>query len=388
MNNINSTGNFLNDLDLAIQLSQIESQNSDSYSKDLEKALQLSKAEAEAASIELPSLTDKQREATQGKDPQYSLWFASRAEGYHQLGDTWTDEDLQNMFIQGLLRFYIHEVTGYRFDYEYDRHEGRLGHEIYAMTKMTNFSFLEKTFSIVKELSRQEMVDYARVLKRLIQRFCDAHPDLIRLGGLFQKKKIELEKLSSFMEKNAGQNDELVKKALQLDKEIEVMQQIIYHWIVDGMQKLKDFMKDKTPQIVVDQFLPSSPQFFKSKKYSLEPFQINKLPVVKKVALDDLLTAKPEGQEILDATSWPQLFSLRFRFGTLGFPSEHAEGALLALMAKKGHSLLIQGNRNFLVEIREATESDPHIMANFCKRLHSQLTDAAEHMSQGSSSKA
>lgn len=272
-----SSGNFSQDLERAMGLSLAPS------SKD-EK--QLTNEEIEA--VTLAPLTEKQREATLGRGSQYSLWFRSKCALYHRSGDSWNYKELQLMFMQGLLRHYISEETGYQFDYNYAMWQDEtLSNSQISTYDMGNFAFIQHTFLRKESLSPKEALQFATILRLLIERFCDQNSDLLRLGAIFQKKKIELEKFPD--------ND----NPLQLDREVEMIQQIIYHWIQDGMQKLREFVKNKQlSQIHVDEFQPRPPQFLQSEKYSIKAFAIEAFQDVQIVHLDDLLTNSQQINEL------------------------------------------------------------------------------------------
>jgi hypothetical protein len=313
---------FSLDLENAIQLSKVENSSKEVSSKD-EKPSSSSTAKPAATQvtdkdsslITLPPLTTKQREATIGKGLQYSLWFRSKCAEYHRSGDTWQYKDLELFFVQGLLRHYISETIGYQFDYNYAMWlEQDLANAQTSTSDEGNFAFIQQAFQLEQNLSPQEIARYANLLKVLIQNFCDKSPDLLRLGTIFQKKKIEEEKLSIFIEKNSSRqniSDKLLQQVYALDKELDIIQQIIYHWVQDGMSKLLDFVKKKTlSEIHVEAFAPSPPQFLQNEKYNIDSFGINQVHAVQKVNFDDLLTDPYEIRKILSAIelSFRELF--------------------------------------------------------------------------------
>ena len=316
-----SSGNFLQDLKNAIQLSkdagskEVSSKDEKPSSSASSKPVSNQVTDKISTLVTFPPLTQKLREATLGnlgKGPQYSMWFRLQCPEYHRSGDTWRYEDLELVFVQGLLRHYISETIGYQFDYNYAMWlEQDLANAQTSTYDKGNFAFIQQAFQLEQNLSPQEIARYANLLKKLIQSFCDKSPNLLRLGAIFQKKKIEVEKLSSFIEKNSSEQngtDKLVQ-LYELDKELDTIQQIIYYWIQDGMGKLIEFVKNKTlSQIHVDAFSPSPPQFLQNEKYNINSFGIHQVHAVQKVNFDDLLTNPYEIQKLFSSIEFQNTF--------------------------------------------------------------------------------
>jgi hypothetical protein len=95
---------------------------------------------------------------------------------------------------------------------------------------------------------REQIVDTVVPHTNRIKELADAHFDiktapqeLRQLGGLFQRKKVETEKLHAQIEKAETQKlrEELYEAMLERDKEAELAQAMLYHWMKDLVLQIK-----------------------------------------------------------------------------------------------------------------------------------------------------
>lgn len=226
-------------------------------------------------SEKLPKLTQEQREATFGDSLNYSNWFRLHARDFHANGDQWPDEKLQKFFSEGLKNHYFAEsLKKYLIDPSYNFAQFLDPKEQRALINNNFFfcNFRKQFISIAKNLgiptqgvSNEELVrtivPIAVRLVLLIQEV-EFPNELIQLGGLFQKKKVCVEKAADELSELGAAPDDRAEKLqtllLKADREAEQAQQIIYYWIDECARQLQVFAMRIVQDPAVD---PSSFSF-------------------------------------------------------------------------------------------------------------------------------
>jgi hypothetical protein len=268
----------------------------------------------EEVRIELPPLTEEQRYATAGKSIHYNDKFKKNAYTFHEKGDTWSIDELRQFFNNGLMRYYLAELSkemiGIEFDYNYDmwlipknQNIPLVKSDKIKFQRLLSFFQIESTLfenlpdnvpitkkiqspspAITGKMIAQQFSPFLikvrgikNFLKKIYDKEIDLPPQLQLLGAYFQKSKVETEKLHAPLEE-AIQNgnpqqeiDVLAKKLLDKDQEeTELRQQIIYHWIRDCVQQIKDFIdQQKDQEISFENFQFKDPRFLKNPKYEI-----------------------------------------------------------------------------------------------------------------------
>jgi hypothetical protein len=271
--------------------------------------------EDEEVRIELPPLTEEQRNATFGASIHYSDKFKKKANDFHAKGDTWTIDELRQFFNNGLMRYYLAELSkemiGIEFDYNYDMwlmpesqniplvKSDKIKFQLlfsFFQIESTLFENLPDNVPITKKIQSpspaitgkmiaQQFSSFlikVRGIKNFLKKIYDEEivlpPQLQLLGAHFQKSKVETEKLHAALEE-AIQNgnpqqeiDDLAKKLLDKDqKETELRQQMVFHWIRDCIQQIKDFIdQEKDQEISFENFQFKDPEFLKNPKYEMD----------------------------------------------------------------------------------------------------------------------
>lgn len=178
----------------------------------------------------LPILSDDDMIATAGRSPQHSRWMKDNCFDLHMNGDTWEDGKLQRFFCDGLFQHYFYQFTGYDYEDPYFQ----------TLTK-NNFEFEHhsslKMIQILK-ISNDDDSTYLDLFPRIILWYksignsLKSHPVFRRLGGHFQRFKIQTEKKENDLNGGPAEKKEsILRELVNLDRKAIDCQVLLYHWI-------------------------------------------------------------------------------------------------------------------------------------------------------------
>lgn len=226
--------------------------------------------------LNLPSLSQEEREATFGAGPFYSSWFNRHARDFHANGDTWAEDMHQKFFEEGLLNHYvksnIEKIFGLDLSYNYEawltpEYEGIR----FAPFDRNNFRMLAQKFNLnIDNLTDDQMIllvkPYAVKLKQLTIHLTQTEYlpiKLRKLGARFQREKVETEKLHNKLKGDNGQD--IQNLMLKKDKDTELIQQLIFFWTVTLVEQVKKHLIDKPLDVMTAQgFSFKDPDFLSS----------------------------------------------------------------------------------------------------------------------------
>lgn len=169
---------------------------------------------------ELKTMSLQDREAAFGMDTSYSKRFAQMTKEYHINGRFWSNSQLEIMFREGLLQYYIKRTGGFCFETYKNQNE------ISGPPRITVLPFHNS------KLTTQQISEINSVMFQLFSKLKEL-PILLKLGADFQRIKQELEC-----------REELKTNSIicQKDQELENIQTYIYSWVCGFSEEARIFI--------------------------------------------------------------------------------------------------------------------------------------------------
>lgn len=210
----------------------------------------------------LPKLTQLERAAGAGQGfPYYSQWFRDHSNAYHKEGDRWPEAQLQQFFEEGLLKYYVAQLsidllgfTPSQFEKELTTQERNMVYFHVNRLRRDPPQFKERIDTVIKP--------YIWTLTRLLNE--NTVPEvlpkkLLRLGVQYQRYKVVVEKISqSVTERGAAGMQTDLTGLLKVDRQTDEVQLVIYHWLKDCIRQLRAFSLDPS----AGSFTYALPEFF------------------------------------------------------------------------------------------------------------------------------
>lgn len=204
----------------------------------------------------LPELSISDRGGS-GDFSLYSNFFKANSQEYHTNGLSWSDKKMGDFFLQGLCRHYVCVKIGYLPDYDYEKQ----GMRPINVFRERPYMFILKNRALRPKskppLTGDQCISSAKIVGTLLQNLL-TDKTFISLGVLFQRKKLEFEKVEG--SKNPSGDD-----LIRLGQDQEILQQMILYWVQSFEGQMENFIekkeKDSTDLSGVDlsQFAPQSP---------------------------------------------------------------------------------------------------------------------------------